>query len=200
SCTSSVSTSRVSAMAEHIIAPKTYVLVFAALLALTYTTYAVAFIDLGPWNVVAALAIAVGKALLVALFFMHLRHSPRLTWVVAGGGLFWLGILLTLTVSDYLTRGWLAGSAGEAPGAGARPGGAPVGRLERFILLRFSYRPSPCRRSPPSTRLRTGVDTPRANGEKTLRARPVRAEPFDKLSAGAVAARTYNGAFAVAIG
>ena|SRR5437868_2204463 len=101
-------------MAERIIPPKTYALVFAALLALTYTTYLVAFIDLGPWNVVAALAIAAGKALLVALFFMHLRHSPKLTWVVAGGGLFWLGILLALTVSDYLTRGWLAGMAGKS--------------------------------------------------------------------------------------
>ncbi|HEV8713056.1 MAG TPA: cytochrome C oxidase subunit IV family protein [Candidatus Binatia bacterium] len=101
-------------MAEQIIPPKTYLLVFAALLVLTYTTYIVAFIDLGPWNIVVAMAIAMGKAFLVTLFFMHLRHSPKLTWIVAGGGLFWLGILLALTVSDYLTRGWLAGVAGKS--------------------------------------------------------------------------------------
>ena len=92
-------------MAEQIIPPKTYVLVFTVLLVLTYTTYIVAFVDLGPWNVVVAMAIAIGKALLVALFFMHLRYSPKLTWIVTGGGLFWLGILLALTASDYLTRG-----------------------------------------------------------------------------------------------
>jgi len=92
-------------MAEQIIPPKTYVLVFTVLLVLTYTTYIVAFVDLGPWNVVVAMAIAIGKALLVALFFMHLRYSPKLTWIVTGGGLFWLGILLALTISDYLTRG-----------------------------------------------------------------------------------------------
>jgi cytochrome c oxidase subunit IV len=99
-------------MAEHIVPPRTYLLVFAILLVLTYTTYTVAFIDLGPWSVAVALAIAIGKALLVALFFMHLRYSPRLIWIVAAGGLFWLGILLALTLSDYLTRGWLAGIAG----------------------------------------------------------------------------------------
>jgi len=66
-------------------------------------------IDLGPGNVAVALIIAVCKALLVALFFMHLRYSSKLLWVVTGGGLFWLGIMLALTLSDYLTRGWLAG-------------------------------------------------------------------------------------------
>lgn len=83
--------------------------IFAVLLLLTLTTYGVAFVDLGPENVAVALAIAICKALLVALFFMHLRYGPKLLWVVTGGGLFWLGILLTLTLSDYLTRGWLAG-------------------------------------------------------------------------------------------
>jgi cytochrome c oxidase subunit 4 len=99
-------------MAEHTIPPRTYLLVFAILLVLTYTTYTVAFIDLGSWSVAVALAIAIGKALLVALFFMHLRYSARLIWIVAAGGLFWLGILLALTLSDYLTRGWLASIAG----------------------------------------------------------------------------------------
>ena len=100
-------------MAEEIVPPKTYLLVFAVLLVLTCITSVVAFIDLGPWNVVVALVIAIGKAALVALFFMHLRSSPKLLWIVVGGGLFWLGILITLTVSDYLTRGWLAGVVGQ---------------------------------------------------------------------------------------
>jgi cytochrome c oxidase subunit 4 len=96
-------------MTETIVSRKVYFSVFVALLLLTLTTYGAAFIDLGPGNVAVALAIAIGKAALVALFFMHLRYSPTLTWVVTGGGLFWLGILLTLTLGDYLTRGWLAG-------------------------------------------------------------------------------------------
>ena len=55
-----------------------------------------------------ALGIAVVKAVLVLLFFMHLLHSTRLTWVVIGASLFWLGILMVLTLSDYLTRRWLS--------------------------------------------------------------------------------------------
>jgi len=54
----------------------------------------------------AALAIAVFKATLVVLFFMHVKYSTRLTWAVVAGGIFWLGILLVLTMGDYLTRGW----------------------------------------------------------------------------------------------
>ena len=88
--------------------PPTYFLVFAALLVLTGTTVLVAYLPLGPWHTVAALAIAVAKALLVLLFFMHLLHSTRLTWVVAAAGVFWLGILFALTFSDYLTRSWMS--------------------------------------------------------------------------------------------
>jgi cytochrome c oxidase subunit 4 len=80
---------------------------YGALLALTLLTVGVAYTDLGPLNTVAALAIAVSKALLVMLFFMHLRYSGRLTWVVAGAGVIWLAHLLIFTLADYLTRGWL---------------------------------------------------------------------------------------------
>ena len=73
----------------------------------TAMTVAIAFVDLGPLNAVAALTIASAKATLVVLYFMHVRYSTRLTWVVVVGSLFWLGILLMLTLSDYLTRGWL---------------------------------------------------------------------------------------------
>jgi cytochrome c oxidase subunit IV len=92
---------------QQVVSPKTYLLVFAALLGLLLLTVAVAFIDLGLFNIVVALGIATAKALLIALYFMHLRYSDRLIWVVAAGGAFWLGILLTLTMSDYLTRGWI---------------------------------------------------------------------------------------------
>jgi cytochrome c oxidase subunit 4 len=68
----------------------------------------VAYFDLGPFNTVAALGIAVFKALLVVLVFMHVRYSPKLTWAVAIGSIFWLGILLVLTMADYLTRVWRA--------------------------------------------------------------------------------------------
>jgi cytochrome c oxidase subunit 4 len=94
-------------MQEHVDSVLTYVSVFVALLVLTFVTTAVALIDLGPLNVVVALAIAVVKMLLVALFFMHLRHSTVLMKVVVGGGLLWLGILLLLSLSDFVTRGWL---------------------------------------------------------------------------------------------
>ena len=85
---------------------KTYTLVFLALLALTVVTTAVAYVDLGPFSVIVALAIAVVKMLLVALFFMHLRHSTVLTRVVVVGGLVWLGIMLVFTFSDFATRAW----------------------------------------------------------------------------------------------
>ena len=67
----------------------------------------IAFFDLGPLNTVVALAIAVIKATLVVLFFMHVKYSTRLTWAVVLGSIFWLGIMLVLTMSDYLTRVWL---------------------------------------------------------------------------------------------
>jgi len=81
--------------------------VFLALLILTAATTVVATSDLGQLNVVMALFIAVLKMLLVALFFMHLRHSTILTKVVVGGGMLWLAILLMLSLADFSTRGWL---------------------------------------------------------------------------------------------
>jgi len=94
-------------MSEHIDSVKTYALVFALLILLTITTTAVAFVDLGPFSVVVALTIAVCKMLLVALFFMHVRHSSKLTRLVLLGGLMWLGILILFTLADVRTRGLL---------------------------------------------------------------------------------------------
>jgi cytochrome c oxidase subunit 4 len=93
-------------MSEHIVPRRTYYLIFTALMAFTAITVAVAFVDLGALNAVTALAIAVIKATLVVLFFMHVKYSPRLTWLVVAGSLFWFGILMALTFSDYLTRPW----------------------------------------------------------------------------------------------
>jgi cytochrome c oxidase subunit 4 len=92
-------------MSAHVDSVKTYALVFIGLIAATIATTAVAFIDLGPFSVVVALAIAVCKMLLVALFFMHVRHSDKLTRLVLVGGLLWLGILIFFTVADFATRG-----------------------------------------------------------------------------------------------
>ena len=93
-------------MPEHIVPIKTYTIVLVSLLILTATTCAVSFIDMGKMNAVVAVVIAFTKASLVALIFMHLRYSRRLTQIVVVAGLFWLGILIALTMSDYLTRGW----------------------------------------------------------------------------------------------
>ena len=92
---------------QHVDSVGTYVLVFLGLICLTIATTAVAFVDLGPFSVVVALAIATCKMLLVALFFMHVRHSTKLTRLVVVGGLLWLGILLLLTLGDIMTRGWV---------------------------------------------------------------------------------------------
>lgn len=92
---------------EHITPKRIYYAIFAALLTLTYVTIAVSRVDLGPFNTVVALTIAVTKAVLVVLFFMHLRYSTRLTKLVVVAGFVWLAILIGLTMSDIATRGWI---------------------------------------------------------------------------------------------
>jgi cytochrome c oxidase subunit 4 len=91
----------------HIVPKKIYYGICATLLVLTFATYRIALVNLGRGNVVVALTIAFAKATLVALFFMHVRYSVRRTQLVVVAGIFWLGILMLLTMSDYLTRGWL---------------------------------------------------------------------------------------------
>jgi cytochrome c oxidase subunit IV len=97
-------------MSDHVAPKSLYYMIFLALMVGTIITVAVAFIDLGFFNNVVMLTIACAKALLVILFFMHVRWSTRLTWVVVGSGFFWLLILFVLTMSDYMSRGWMAGS------------------------------------------------------------------------------------------
>jgi cytochrome c oxidase subunit IV len=89
----------------HVSSPGFYALIFAALLALTLATVLVAEVDLGVMNDVVALGIAVTKAMLVLLFFMHVRYSTRLTALTAVGGFLWLAILIGITLTDYMSRG-----------------------------------------------------------------------------------------------
>ena len=94
-------------MSEHILSSKLYYGIWIGLLILTGTTVGVARIDLGPWNIVVALAIASLKAVLVVLFFMHLKYtSEKMTKVIIVSAIFWLLILLALSLSDYATRLW----------------------------------------------------------------------------------------------
>jgi cytochrome c oxidase subunit 4 len=93
-------------MSNHIVPRRTYYVIFLVLMICTAITVAVAYFDLGPLNTIVALTIAVFKATLVVLFFMHVKYSTRLTWAVVVGSVFWLGILLALTLGDYLTRSW----------------------------------------------------------------------------------------------
>jgi len=94
-------------MSEQVVPKKIYILVFAALIVLTALTTAVAYKDLGLFNTVVALAIAVCKASLVILFFMHMKYSPGMTRIVLAAAVGWLAILLALTLSDVNTRRWL---------------------------------------------------------------------------------------------
>jgi cytochrome c oxidase subunit 4 len=91
---------------HHVVPLAIYYAIFATLLALTGVTVAVAYIDLGALNTVVAIAIACFKALIVVLYFMHVKYSTRLVKLTVIAGLYWMVILLGLTMSDYLTRGW----------------------------------------------------------------------------------------------
>jgi cytochrome c oxidase subunit 4 len=94
-------------MAEHIVHPRTYLSVWAVLLILLVATVGLAYVPLGSMHVVAAVTIAFAKAILIVLFFMHVRYKPRITVVFVCAGLFWLSIMFTLALGDYMTRSWL---------------------------------------------------------------------------------------------
>jgi len=94
-------------MSDRLIAQSTYYAVFVVLIVLTLVTVGISFLELGQWHRLAGLTIATCKAVLVVLFFMHALYSSRLTWVVIAAALFWLAILIGLSMADYLTRMWL---------------------------------------------------------------------------------------------
>jgi cytochrome c oxidase subunit IV len=91
---------------QHIVSPKTYVAIFLALLVLTATTAGVSYIELGVFNAVVALAIAVLKMTLVVLFFMHVKYSSRLTKLTVASGFFVFLVLISMTLTDYISRAW----------------------------------------------------------------------------------------------
>lgn len=94
--------------AEHHIVPKrVYFLVFAALIVLTWVTTIVSTVDLGALNIYVALSIAIFKASLVVLFFMHVKYGSRLTKMIVLCGLYWLLLLLFIAMADLWTRGWM---------------------------------------------------------------------------------------------
>jgi len=97
-------------MKSHVLPLRVYLQVFAALMTLTAVTTGIAFVDLGAWNTVVALTIALVKVVVVVLWFMHVKYSPRLIWVAALASLYWLLILFGFLMSDYVTRvpveGW----------------------------------------------------------------------------------------------
>ena len=96
-------------MSEHIVPVRIYVTIFLVLLVGTGLTVMAAFIDF-PWqfNTIVAMTIAITKATFVVLYFMHVRYSTRLVWVIVGAALFWMGILFAFTLADFYTRPWLS--------------------------------------------------------------------------------------------
>jgi cytochrome c oxidase subunit 4 len=107
---------------------KTYLVVFALLMVLLVITVVAAFkVHIGhAGNIILALAIAVLKAGLVVLFFMHVKYASRLTKIFVVSGLVWLGIMFSLTLGDYLTRSWLPMSRGWVDQAAEHSGHPPV--------------------------------------------------------------------------
>lgn len=105
-------------MSEHSVPVSTYITIFAALLVLTAATYGVATVHLGnPWNDVVAMAIALTKATLVVLFFMHVKYSTRMTTVVVLSAVLFFLFLLGFTMADYLGRGLVLDASGlSVPG------------------------------------------------------------------------------------
>lgn len=91
-------------MSEHVSSPGLYLGIFLALMVLTMITVWVAFQDLGPLNDIVAMGIAVTKACLVILYFMHVRYSSRMSKITVVAGFIWLAIMIGITLTDYLSR------------------------------------------------------------------------------------------------
>lgn len=91
---------------EHIVSPTVYLIIGGCLLILTATTAAVSYVDLGVFNAVVALAIACLKMTLVVLFFMHIKYSSKLTKLTVAAGFFTFLVLITMTMTDYISRAW----------------------------------------------------------------------------------------------
>lgn len=90
----------------HIVSPKLYAIIFGTLLCFTALTVAASYLELGVFNAVVALAIACIKAVLVILFFMHVKYSSRLTKLTVAAGFFTFLVLITMSLTDYVSRAW----------------------------------------------------------------------------------------------
>ena len=122
-------------MSGHISPKSTYFTIFGALMVCTALTVLAAFTNLGNLNFPVALMIAVFKATLVVLFFMHVKYGSKLTKLIVGVAFFFLGIMLSLTLSDYLSRGWFT---------------APGGSTSAASIVSLSPRPQPAPRVEPA--------------------------------------------------
>lgn len=92
--------------AHHIVSPGVYAVILCCLLLGTGLTVWASFIEMGPWNPIVALAIATAKAVLVVLYFMHVRYSTKLTMLTVASGIFMFCVLVGMTLTDYFTRAW----------------------------------------------------------------------------------------------
>jgi cytochrome c oxidase subunit 4 len=92
---------------DHILPVKNYLAVYVALLVLLGATVGAAYINIEPLNFALTMVIAVAKAVLILLVFMHVRYGEKLVWVFSSGAFLWLAILIALSLNDYFTRGWL---------------------------------------------------------------------------------------------
>lgn len=102
------------AVSHYVISTRTYIIVCVLLVLMTILTVGISFAHVPPlWHLVIGLIIALCKASLVVLFFMHALMSPRLTWIIIAVVAFWLGILLVLTLTDYVTRGVIPSMPGH---------------------------------------------------------------------------------------
>lgn len=122
-------------MSGHISPKPLYYTIFGSLMVLTAVTVGIAFVDLGFLNFPVALSIAILKAMLVILFFMHVKYSSRLTKLICGSAFFFLFVLFGLTLTDYLSRAWFVAPGGTA-GAGTQltvgPQAPPEGAAEEM--------------------------------------------------------------------
>lgn len=109
-------------MSGHVSPKSTYYAIFATLMVLTGITVAVAFINLGAFNFPVAITIAIVKATLVILFFMHVKYSSRLTKLIIASGFFFLLVMFVLTMTDYVSRGWLTYPVNAGAGAPSAEG------------------------------------------------------------------------------
>lgn len=100
-------------MSQPVVSIKAYTLTFVALLALALATSLIGLLDLGLFSMVIAVAIATAKAVLIACFFMHAFYESKVIRVAVAGGIVWFLIMVSLTLGDYMTRGWVTDLGGK---------------------------------------------------------------------------------------